>query len=95
MQGDVVKAARWLGGSMVLSGAIFAVGLARVRPAKVDRPDGPAVEARPTPSRPARVEALLDRTEKLRQAGDEWERFWFLDKPSALTPFRTNGGLGP
>jgi hypothetical protein len=44
---------------------------------------------------PRRVEELLVDSENLRQAGDEWERFWFLDQPSHLTPFRTHGGLGP
>ncbi len=42
-----------------------------------------------------RVEELLVDSENLRQIGDEWERFWFLDQPSHLTPFRTHGGLGP
>ena len=42
-----------------------------------------------------RVEELLVDSENLRQAGDEWERFWFLDQPSHMTPFRTHGGLGP
>jgi hypothetical protein len=42
-----------------------------------------------------RVEQLLVDSENLRQAGDEWNRFWFLDQPSHLTPFRTHGGLGP
>ena len=45
--------------------------------------------------RPRRVEELLVDSENLRQAGDEWERFWFLDQPSHMTPFRTHGGLGP
>lgn len=44
---------------------------------------------------PKRVEELLTDSENLRQAGDEWERFWFLDQPSHMTPFRTHGGLGP
>lgn len=44
---------------------------------------------------PKRVEQLLVDSENLRQAGDEWERFWFLDQPSHMTPFRTHGGLGP
>jgi hypothetical protein len=44
---------------------------------------------------PKRVQELLVDSENLRQAGDEWERFWFLDQPSHLTPFRTHGGLGP
>lgn len=41
-----------------------------------------------------RVEQLLFESENLRQLGDEWNRFWFLDQPSHLTPFRTHGGLG-
>ena len=45
--------------------------------------------------RPKRVEELLVDSENLRMAGDEWERFWFLDQPSHMTPFRTHGGLGP
>lgn len=45
--------------------------------------------------RPKRAEELLVESENLRQAGDEWERFWFLDQPSHMTPFRTHGGLGP
>ncbi len=42
-----------------------------------------------------RVEELLVDSENLRMAGDDWERFWFLDQPSHMTPFRTHGGLGP
>ncbi len=44
---------------------------------------------------PRRVEQLLVDSENLRQAGDEWNRIWFLDQPSHMTPFRTHGGLGP
>ena len=44
---------------------------------------------------PKRVEELLVDSENLRLAGDDWERFWFLDQPSHMTPFRTHGGLGP
>jgi hypothetical protein len=44
---------------------------------------------------PKRVEELLVDSENLRLIGDDWERFWFLDQPSHLTPFRTHGGLGP
>ena len=44
---------------------------------------------------PRRVEELLVDSENLRLIGDDWERFWFLDQPSHLTPFRTHGGLGP
>ena len=45
--------------------------------------------------KPKRVDELLVDSENLRQAGDDWERFWLLDQPSHLTPFRTHGGLGP
>ncbi len=45
--------------------------------------------------KPRRVEELLVDSENLRQAGDEWERFWLLDQPSHMTPFRTHGGVGP
>ncbi len=44
---------------------------------------------------PKRVEQLLVDSENLRLAGDDWDRFWFLDQPSHLTPWRTHGGLGP
>ena len=44
---------------------------------------------------PKRVEELLNDSENLRLIGDDWERFWFLDQPSHLTPFRAHGGLGP
>jgi hypothetical protein len=44
---------------------------------------------------PAQVEQLLKESEDLRLAGEEWERFWFSDQPSHMTPFRTHGGLGP
>ena len=44
---------------------------------------------------PKRVEELLTDSENLRLVGDDWERFWFLDQPSHLTPFRTHGGVGP
>ncbi len=43
---------------------------------------------------PRRVEELLVDSENMRQIGDEWERFWFLDQPSHMTPWRTHGGLG-
>jgi len=44
---------------------------------------------------PKRVEELLTDSENLRLAGDDWERFWLLDQPSHLTPWRTHGGVGP
>ena len=44
---------------------------------------------------PKRVEQLLTDSENLRLGGDDWDRFWLLDQPSHLTPFRTHGGVGP
>ena len=43
------------------------------------------------PSR--RVQQLIFSAEDLRALRDEWERFWFLDQPSHMKPFRTHGGL--
>lgn len=40
-----------------------------------------------------RTRQLLFESENLRQFIDEWERFWFLDSPSHMTPFRTHGGV--
>jgi len=40
-----------------------------------------------------RVLELLNQSEDLRMIEDEWERFWFTDQPSKLTPYRTSGGL--
>src|SRR4051794_39226714 len=45
--------------------------------------------------RPRRVMELLVDSENMRQAGDDWERFWLLDQPSHLTPYRLHGGIGP
>jgi hypothetical protein len=45
--------------------------------------------------KPKRVEELRVDSENFSKAGDGWERFWFLDQPSHMTPFRTHGGLGP
>ena len=45
-------------------------------------------------SRPeTRVRQLLYTSEDLRNLVAEWERFWFLDQPSHLTPLRTHGGI--
>ena len=45
-------------------------------------------------SRPERrVQQLLYTSEDLRSIVDEWERFWFLDSPSHMTPIRTHGGI--
>ena len=40
-----------------------------------------------------RVKQLIFTADDLRKITDEWERIWFLDQPSHLTPFRTNGGI--
>ncbi|MCL2742431.1 MAG: hypothetical protein FWE67_01120 [Planctomycetaceae bacterium] len=40
-----------------------------------------------------RNKQLLYNSENLRLIHDEWERFWFLDQPSHLTPYRTHGGI--
>lgn len=42
-----------------------------------------------------RVIELLNQSEDLRQIEYEWERIWFTDMPSHLTPERVNGGLSP
>jgi len=36
---------------------------------------------------------LLNKSEDLRLIQDEWERFWMLDQPSHMTPYRTHGGV--
>jgi hypothetical protein len=40
-----------------------------------------------------RARQLLFTSENLRMVLDEWERIWFLDQPSHMTPYRTHGGL--
>jgi len=40
-----------------------------------------------------RAQELIFTSEDLRLFLDEWERIWFLDQPSHLTPFRTHGGI--
>ncbi|MDA7980828.1 MAG: hypothetical protein MPJ50_18900 [Pirellulales bacterium] len=40
-----------------------------------------------------RTRELIFTSEDMRQMMDEWERIWFLDMPSNLTPFRTYGGI--
>ena len=36
---------------------------------------------------------MLMKSEDFRQIHDEWERFWMLDQPSHMTPYRTHGGV--
>ena len=40
-----------------------------------------------------RAQQLIYTSENLRQFLDEWERIWFLDQPSHMTPLRTHGGI--
>jgi hypothetical protein len=42
-----------------------------------------------------RTNELLNQSENLRQAEDEWERVWFLDQPSLMTPDRVSGAVAP
>ncbi len=40
-----------------------------------------------------RNQQLIYNSEGLRLIHDEWERFWFLDQPNHITPYRTHGGI--
>ncbi len=40
-----------------------------------------------------RILELLNNSEDLRQIEYEWERIWFTDEPSHLTPERVHGGI--
>ena len=40
-----------------------------------------------------RAQELIYTSEDLRAITDEWERIWFLDQPSHMTPYRTHGGV--
>ena len=40
-----------------------------------------------------RAGQLFYTSENLRILLDEWERIWFLDMPSHLTPFSVHGGI--
>lgn len=40
-----------------------------------------------------RMRQLLNDSEGLRQIEDEWERIWFKDQPSHMTPERIHGGI--
>ncbi len=46
-----------------------------------------------SPREERRVQQLLYTSEDLRSLTDEWERFWFLESPSHMTPIRTHGGI--
>lgn len=40
-----------------------------------------------------RAQQLIFTSEDLRKIPSEWERIWFLDQPSHMTPYRTHGGI--
>ena len=40
-----------------------------------------------------RTRQLIYTSEDFRQIRQEWERFWFLDSPSHLSPARVHGGV--
>ena len=40
-----------------------------------------------------RMNELLNNSEDLRQIEYEWERIWFTDEPSHMTPERVHGGI--
>ena len=40
-----------------------------------------------------RAEQLIFTSEDLRALLGEWERFWFIDQPSHMTPQRVHGGV--
>jgi hypothetical protein len=49
----------------------------------------PAYSADPT----RRAQQLIFTSEDLRNFLNEWERIWFLDQPSHMTPQRVHGGI--
>ena len=40
-----------------------------------------------------RAEQLVNTSEDLRLLIQEWERFWQIDQPSHMTPYRVHGGV--
>jgi hypothetical protein len=40
-----------------------------------------------------RAEQLLYTSENLRALVQEWERFWFLDQPDHMVPYRVHGRI--
>ena len=40
-----------------------------------------------------RMNQLMVQSEDLRQIRAEWQRIWFTDQPSHLTPERVHGGI--
>ena len=42
-----------------------------------------------------RMDVLINQSEDLRQAGQDWRRIWMNDQPSHMTPNRIDGGIAP
>ena len=42
-----------------------------------------------------RMNVLINQSEDLRQAGQDWRRIWMNDQPSTLTPYRVSGAVAP
>lgn len=40
-----------------------------------------------------RAEQLIYTSENLRMLVQEWERFWFMDQPDHMSPYRVHGGV--
>ncbi len=40
-----------------------------------------------------RTQELIFTSENLRLLLEDWQRIWFLDQPSHLSPYRTHGGM--
>ncbi len=40
-----------------------------------------------------RTQEMIFTSENLRLILEEWQRIWFLDQPSHLSPYRTHGGI--
>lgn len=40
-----------------------------------------------------RAQQAIFTSENLRSLLNEWERIWFLDQPSHLSPYSTHGGI--
>ena len=49
----------------------------------------PAYSADPT----RRTQELINTSEDMRLILDQWERIWFLDQPTHMSPYRTHGGV--
>ncbi|MSU79130.1 MAG: hypothetical protein EXS16_13700 [Gemmataceae bacterium] len=43
----------------------------------------------------ARMEQQLIDAKNLREAHEEWRRYWLKDQPAHLTPYRIHGGVAP